>query len=143
MTSRLTLRRVGRWTGIVLLGLVALIMWLAASGAAYEAIMAAGDDERYPARGQRVDVGDYRLHIHCVGEGSPTVVLDAGAGWVFARLEPRATGTGCNNSGLRIRPRWLRLERPQSSVPYAGPNCRRTPHLAPQRWYRRSVRAGG
>src|SRR5215217_3131424 len=95
MTSRLTLRRVGRWTGIVLLGLVALIMWLAASGAAYEAIMAAGDDERYPARGQRVDVGDYRLHIHCVGEGSPTVVLDAG--WVGFR----STGASCNRHWLQ------------------------------------------
>jgi pimeloyl-ACP methyl ester carboxylesterase len=100
MTSRLTLRRVGRWTGIVLLGLVGLIMWLAASGAAYEAIMAAGDDERYPARGQRVDVGYYRLHIHCVGEGSPTVVLDAGLGgfsldWSLVQPELAATTRVC------------------------------------------------
>lgn len=80
MTGRPTLRRVGRWTGFVLLGLVALIMVLAASGAAYEAIMATGDDTRYPARGQLVDVDGHRLHIHCVGEGSPTVVLDAGLG---------------------------------------------------------------
>jgi hypothetical protein len=99
-TSRLTLRRVGRWTGIVLLGLVALIMWLAASGAAYEAIMAAGDDERYPARGQRVDVGGYRLHIHCLGEGSPTVVLDAGLGgfsldWSLVQPELAATTRVC------------------------------------------------
>ncbi len=28
--------------------------------------------------GQLVDVGGFRLHIQCVGEGSPTVVLDAG-----------------------------------------------------------------
>lgn len=28
--------------------------------------------------GQLVDVGGYRLHIHCIGSGSPTVVLDAG-----------------------------------------------------------------
>jgi pimeloyl-ACP methyl ester carboxylesterase len=100
MTSHLTLRRVGRWTGLVLLGVVVLIMILAASGAAYEAIMAAGDDERYPARGQRVDVGGYRLHIHCVGEGSPTVVLDAGLGgfsldWSLVQPELAATTRVC------------------------------------------------
>jgi len=29
---------------------------------------------------KRVDVGGYRLHLRCVGEGGPVVVLDAGAG---------------------------------------------------------------
>jgi hypothetical protein len=53
---------------------------LAASGATYEAIMRAGDAKRYPPPGQLVDVGGYRLHLHCVGQGSPTVVLDPGLG---------------------------------------------------------------
>ncbi|HET9221612.1 MAG TPA: alpha/beta hydrolase, partial [Roseiflexaceae bacterium] len=46
----------------------------------YEAIAAGGDARRYPPPGQLVDVGGYRLHINCVGAGSPTVVLDAGLG---------------------------------------------------------------
>ena len=33
-----------------------------------------------PAPGHLVDVGGHRLHIHCLGEGGPTVVIDAGAG---------------------------------------------------------------
>jgi len=69
-----------RWTGRILLGLLALIVLLAASGATYEVIMAAGDTKRYPPPGQLVDVGGYRLHLQCVGRGSPTVVLDAGLG---------------------------------------------------------------
>jgi pimeloyl-ACP methyl ester carboxylesterase len=69
-----------RWTGRILLGLLALIVLLAASGATYEVIMAAGDTKRYPPPGQLVDVGGYRLHLQCVGQGSPTVVLDAGLG---------------------------------------------------------------
>ena len=69
-----------RWTGRVLLGLLALIVLLAASGATYEAIMRAGDARRYPPPGQLVDVGGHRLHLSCVGKGSPTVVLDAGLG---------------------------------------------------------------
>jgi pimeloyl-ACP methyl ester carboxylesterase len=37
--------------------------------------------------GELVDVGGYRLHIYCLGEGSPTVVLDAGLGdWSLAML---------------------------------------------------------
>jgi hypothetical protein len=69
-----------RWTGHILLGLLALIVLLGVSGASYEAIMATGDARRYPPPGQLVDVGGYRMHVHCVGQGSPTVVLDAGLG---------------------------------------------------------------
>jgi pimeloyl-ACP methyl ester carboxylesterase len=69
-----------RWTGRILLGLLALIVLLAAGGAGYEAIMATGDARRYPPPGQLVDVGGYRLHLRCAGQGSPTVVLDAGLG---------------------------------------------------------------
>jgi pimeloyl-ACP methyl ester carboxylesterase len=68
------------WIGRVLVGLLALLIGLAVIGASYEAIMAAGDATRYPPPGQLVDVGGYRLHLHCVGQGSPTVVLDAGMG---------------------------------------------------------------
>lgn len=30
--------------------------------------------------GKRVDIGGYKLHIYCVGQGSPTVVLESGIG---------------------------------------------------------------
>lgn len=33
---------------------------------------------QYPPTGQMVDVGDYRLHLDCRGNGSPTVVMEAG-----------------------------------------------------------------
>jgi pimeloyl-ACP methyl ester carboxylesterase len=92
--------RILRWTVRVVVGLVAVIVLLVAVGASYEAIMAAGDDTRYPAPGQRVDVGGYRLHVHCVGEGSPTVVLDAGLGgfsldWNLVQPELAATTRVC------------------------------------------------
>jgi pimeloyl-ACP methyl ester carboxylesterase len=62
--------------GVVLI----LIAGLVLAGAGYEAIAARGDTQAYPAPGQLVDVGGFRLHIHCVGTGTPTVVLDAGLG---------------------------------------------------------------
>lgn len=33
-----------------------------------------------PAPGELVDVGGYKLHLYCTGEGNPTVVMDAGLG---------------------------------------------------------------
>lgn len=34
----------------------------------------------YPPLGKLIDVGGHRLHINCTGKGSPTVVMEAGAG---------------------------------------------------------------
>jgi pimeloyl-ACP methyl ester carboxylesterase len=34
----------------------------------------------YPLPSRRVDIGGYKLYIHCLGEGHPTVVLDHGLG---------------------------------------------------------------
>ena len=33
-----------------------------------------------PLPGQRVDVGGYKLYIHCIGSGEPTVVFEGGSG---------------------------------------------------------------
>lgn len=36
--------------------------------------------QKYPAPGKLVDVGGYRLHLICSGEGNPTVIFDSGLG---------------------------------------------------------------
>ena len=74
------INRIIRWSGRALFVLLALLIALAGIGASYEAIMEAGDATRYPPPGTLVDVGGYRLHLHCVGEGSPTVIMEAGGG---------------------------------------------------------------
>lgn len=38
------------------------------------------DADQYPAPGVLIDVNGTRLHLRCIGEGSPTVVMIAGAG---------------------------------------------------------------
>lgn len=43
------------------------VLLLAAVGASYEAVMSARDDRRFPPPGKLVDVGRFRLHIHCTG----------------------------------------------------------------------------
>ncbi len=64
------------WLG----GIVAALLGLMLLGAGYESMAEAADVRAYPAPGQMIDVGGYRLHIHCVGTGSPTVVIEAGLG---------------------------------------------------------------
>jgi pimeloyl-ACP methyl ester carboxylesterase len=70
------------WIGRVLGGLIGLIILLVVAGIVYQAIGNARDRDKYPPPGKLVDVGGYRLHINCLGEGEPTVVMDAmGGGW--------------------------------------------------------------
>ncbi|MBD2074627.1 hypothetical protein H6F86_12155 [Phormidium sp. FACHB-592] len=50
------------------------------AGLVYPTVSAAMDRQQYPPPGQLVDLGGLRLHLHCLGQGTPTVVMDVGAG---------------------------------------------------------------
>jgi hypothetical protein len=65
---------------IILLGLSGELIALALTGASYQIIATESDKRNYPAPGQMVDVGGYRLHLMVMGEDmdGPTVVLEAG-----------------------------------------------------------------
>ena len=79
-TTRVPARRkkgLGSWVGRILLALLALLVGLATIGASYQAIATARDQRIYPPPGRLLDVGGYRMHLYCVGEGRPTVILDA------------------------------------------------------------------
>src|SRR5262249_38349957 len=65
-----------------LIVLVVVIVGLPLLGFTYEALMAPGDADRFPPIGQMVDARGHRLHLYCVGEGSPTVILESGHGAV-------------------------------------------------------------
>ncbi len=70
------LNQVGRG----LLGVFGVLVLVGLLGSIYESVAEAADARAYPPPGRMVDVGGYRLHINCVGTGSPTVVIDAGWG---------------------------------------------------------------
>ncbi|MCX6024566.1 MAG: alpha/beta hydrolase, partial [Chloroflexi bacterium] len=70
----------GRRFLIWLVGIVTGLLGLLLLCAGYESVSEAADARTYPPPGQMVDVGGYRLHIHCIGAGGPTVVIDAGLG---------------------------------------------------------------
>jgi pimeloyl-ACP methyl ester carboxylesterase len=80
--------RLVRWAARTGLGVLVVILAAAGTGAAYEALASTRDAARHPPPGRLVDVGGYRLHVLCIGEGSPTVLLDAWAGGWSAEWEP-------------------------------------------------------
>ena len=76
---------------------LAVLLGVALLGAAYESVSEAADARAYPPPGLMVDVGGYRVHINCVGTGSPTVVIESGLGdwsasWSNA-VQPQAATT--------------------------------------------------
>jgi pimeloyl-ACP methyl ester carboxylesterase len=81
-------------------GTIGLLTLIAAAGAGYEQIASASDTASYPAPGRMVDVGGYSLHLDCRGQGSPTVVMDAGLGassldWALVQPELARTTQVC------------------------------------------------
>jgi pimeloyl-ACP methyl ester carboxylesterase len=74
--------RGGRW----LLYPVIALLALAAIGGGYQTLGEAADAKAYPMPGRLIDVGGHRLHLSCTGAGTPTVVLEPGAGGMSSIL---------------------------------------------------------
>jgi pimeloyl-ACP methyl ester carboxylesterase len=68
------------WLRIIARGLFLIVILLALAGFFYENISEARDRRFNPMPGQLVDVGGYKMHINCTGQGTPTVILDSGLG---------------------------------------------------------------
>jgi pimeloyl-ACP methyl ester carboxylesterase len=49
------------------------------TGIFYQVVSEALDRRKHPPQGELVDIGGFRLHLNCIGQGTPTVVMDAGA----------------------------------------------------------------
>ena len=67
---------------------VAIIAALLIAGAIYQNLSSAADERANPPPGTLVDMGGYKLHLYCTGQGSPTVVLIGGAGDFWAIWDP-------------------------------------------------------
>ena len=69
-----------RWTLRILVGLCGLIVVTALTGATYQWLATRKDLAATPPPGHLVDIGGYRLHLWCTGDGAPAVILDTGLG---------------------------------------------------------------
>lgn len=59
--------------------LILVVLLLAITTLIAGSVAKANLAKQYPAPGQLVDVGGYKMHIHCTGQGSPTVILAGGS----------------------------------------------------------------
>jgi pimeloyl-ACP methyl ester carboxylesterase len=73
----------------VLLTAAVILVFLVLAGATYQGAATALERRQFPHPGRLVDVGGHQLHLYCIGEGTPAVVLEAPAtgmsaawGWV-------------------------------------------------------------
>jgi pimeloyl-ACP methyl ester carboxylesterase len=98
------LRAVARrwiWIKRGLLCLLVLLLLLPISGAAYQFLATRMDQRTYLPAGQLTNVGGYMLHIHCMGQGSPTILLEGGLGgtsldWSLVQPELSAKTRVCS-----------------------------------------------
>jgi pimeloyl-ACP methyl ester carboxylesterase len=85
---------------ILVLTLVVLVVLILA-GATYQGVATALERREYPHPGQLHDVGGHQLHLRCLGEGSPAVVLEApatgfSAAWGWVQPEVAKTTRVCS-----------------------------------------------
>ncbi|GEL97311.1 alpha/beta hydrolase [Cellulomonas terrae] len=66
---------------------VLAVLALASLGGGYQTVRTAVDATADAMPGQLFDVGGHSLHLSCTGSGSPTVVVEPGAGMVSAQLD--------------------------------------------------------
>jgi pimeloyl-ACP methyl ester carboxylesterase len=70
------LKRVLKWFGVAIIAAVIL-------GIVYQTIATESDRRSFAPPGNPIDVEGHKMHIYCMGSGSPTVVLEAG-GYSFS-----------------------------------------------------------
>jgi pimeloyl-ACP methyl ester carboxylesterase len=69
--------RILKW---LLVGVVGIVVISLIAGRIYQEVAESRDLERYPPPGEMIDVDGHLMHINCIGEGSPTLILELGVG---------------------------------------------------------------
>lgn len=64
--------------GYLLAGLSGLVVLLAIVGAIYQSVESSNDVRTHSPPGSLIDVSGYKMHLYCVGDGSPAVILESG-----------------------------------------------------------------
>jgi len=61
-------------------GSLIVALLLAIAGTIYQTAASESDQRKFPPPGNLIDVGGFKMHINCMGAGSPTVILEAMSG---------------------------------------------------------------
>jgi len=69
-----------RRTRRVTVALCTVLLFGVLAGVTFQSISNALERRRFPHPGRLVEIGNHQLHLHCIGDGAPTVALEAPAG---------------------------------------------------------------
>ena len=75
-----------------LIRLSIVIFVFAITGMIYQTAATESDQRKYPPPGVLVNVDGYKMHIYCMGEGSPTIILDhvgGGSSLDWSLIQPK------------------------------------------------------
>jgi len=123
-----------RWPRRTAIGLASAAILFASAGASYQCISAARDRGAYHMPGKLFDVGGYSMHIHCIGQGIPAVILDSGLGdsyLSYHKVQPQIAqfarvcsydraGIGYSDSSSKSRTSKIMAEELQALLRAAG-----------------------
>lgn len=90
------MNKLWKWTKRIAAGLLVLILVFGTLIYAAGRVAKSNLLRANPAPGQLVDVGGFKMHIHCTGEGSPTVILVSGLddfSIAWSRVQPEIART--------------------------------------------------
>jgi pimeloyl-ACP methyl ester carboxylesterase len=76
--------------GLIRLSIVIFV--LAIAGIIYQTAATESDQRKYPPPGVLVNVNGYKMHLYCMGDGSPTIILDhvsGGSSVDWALIQPK------------------------------------------------------
>ena len=74
------------------IALAVVLFVVAIAGTIYQTAATEADQRKYPPTGVLVSVDGYKMHISCLGEGSPTILLDhvgGGSSLDWALIQPK------------------------------------------------------
>lgn len=80
MKTKTFILRILDWLKRAFVRLAIFTLALAITGMIYQTAATESDQRKYPPPGELVNVDGYKMHIYCMGEGSPTIILDHAGG---------------------------------------------------------------
>ncbi|HET9587412.1 MAG TPA: alpha/beta hydrolase [Anaerolineales bacterium] len=92
MQTRTFAQKILDWLKRALIRLSILLVVLTLTGMIYQTAATEADQRDYPPPGVLVNVEGHKMHIHCMGAGSPTIVLDhagGGSSVDWSLIQPR------------------------------------------------------
>jgi pimeloyl-ACP methyl ester carboxylesterase len=96
-----------RRTRRISVAVATVLLLVVLAGATFQSVSNAVERRRFPHPGRLIDIGEHQVHLYCVGDREPVVVLESPAGgvstsWAWVQNDLRSIARVCSydRSGL-------------------------------------------